>query len=156
MQKIAWSPLVIIFLSLLVSGCGSNNPVNHTVNQAQTVAFSSTGALDGSNATNVNSNSNIWVAKADGSGVMPLTRLTQASSTLPVWSADGTKLAFVSSRALDGSDALNTNGIPNIWVMNADGTAPAPVTRQPASPGKPAEELLHDVTRGAGDRRNSQ
>ncbi len=38
------------------------------------------------------------------------------------------------------------------WTLNA----PSPVTGQPASPGKPAEELLHDVTRGAGDKRNSQ
>lgn len=132
MQKIAWSPLVIVLLSLLISGCGGST-ANPVVSQNQTVAFSSTGALDGSNATNVNSNSNIWIAKADGSGTMPLTRLTQATSTLPVWSPDGMKVAFVSTRALDSSDALNTNGVENIWVMNADGTASAPVTRLTAS-----------------------
>ena len=38
------------------------------------------------------------------------------------------------------------------WTLNA----PPPVTGQPASPGKPAEELLHDVTRGAGEKRNPQ
>jgi Tol biopolymer transport system component len=130
MQKIAWSPLVIILISLLVSGCGgSNNPVNHAVSQSQTIAFSSNAALDGTNATNLNLESNIWVAKADGSGAMPLTRLTQAICTLPVWSPDGLKLAFVSTRALDGSDTLSTSAVENIWVMNADGTSAAPVTR---------------------------
>ncbi|MGA8151726.1 MAG: hypothetical protein WB952_12305 [Terriglobales bacterium] len=35
---------------------------------------------------------------------------------------------FDSPRKLDGQDQINTNNIQNIWVMNADGTSPTPLT----------------------------
>jgi Tol biopolymer transport system component len=96
------------------------------------IAFASARALDGSDASNTNSAANIWVMNADGSSPTPLTRLTAASadSLNPVWSPDGSKIAYLSARALDGSDAVNMpNGTQNIWVMNADGSSPAPLTR---------------------------
>ena len=43
------------------------------------------------------------------------------------WSPDSRKLAYISSRALDGSDA--GGGRFNIWVMNVDGSGGLPLTR---------------------------
>jgi Tol biopolymer transport system component len=51
------------------------------------------------------------------------------NEAVPAWSHDGTKIAFTSARALDGSDTPNTNFVMNIWVMNANGTAQKPVTK---------------------------
>ncbi len=59
-----------------------------------------------------------------------------------------------------GTDSANSAGATTQALQQALGaavtqivnwtlTAPFPVTQQPASPGKPAEELLHDATRGA-------
>jgi Tol biopolymer transport system component len=105
------------------------------------IAFSSTGALDGSDALNPNGNSNIWIVNADGSMPKALTRLTAAqvippliptavaAASNPVWSPDGNKIAFVSTGAIDGSDAVNTNNISNIWVMNADGSSAGAITQ---------------------------
>ena len=69
---------------------------------------------------------NIWVMNSDGSGSQPLTTLTAASSSSPAWSPDGTKIAYVSARALDGSNAV---GAANIWLMNADGSGSTPLTK---------------------------
>jgi TolB protein len=93
------------------------------------IAFLSRQALDGSNAGN--SSPNIWVISADGSGGVPLTKLTAggAGSFQPAWSPDGSKIVFGSSRALDGSNAANTNSTENIWVMNADGSNATPLTK---------------------------
>ena len=97
---------------------------------ASEVAFSSSRALDGSDAANPNGTINIWVMNADGTGVRPLTTLTAAGADcgFASWSPDGTKLAFESARSLDGSDAANANLIVNIWVINADGTGAIPLT----------------------------
>jgi dipeptidyl aminopeptidase/acylaminoacyl peptidase len=44
-------------------------------------------------------------------------------------SASTAAIVFESSRALDGSDAANTNEAENIWVVSADGTFITPVTK---------------------------
>jgi len=102
---------------------------------AATLAFASSRALDGSDAANINDVQNIWTMNADGSGAAPLTRLTAAGVDLLTFefSPDGSKVAFISSRALDGTDAMNTNGVHNLWVMNADGSNPTPLTRLTAA-----------------------
>jgi Tol biopolymer transport system component len=93
------------------------------------IVFDSSRALDGSDAAGVAFTSNVWVMNADGSGVIPLTKLTRknADSFLPVWSPDGGKIAFRATRALDGSD--NSAQATNLWVMNADGSGVAPLTQ---------------------------
>jgi Tol biopolymer transport system component len=93
------------------------------------IAFYSSRALDGSNAANTNSRTNIWTVKVDGSGATPLTQLTQAASTKPAWSPDGSKIAFASFGAFDGSDAADVNAVTNIWVVNADGSGAKPLTK---------------------------
>jgi Tol biopolymer transport system component len=93
------------------------------------IAFSSFASLDGSDSNGLTFN--IWVINADGTGLQPLTHLTalSADSHNPTWSPDGIKLAFQSRRALDGSDQVHPNGVVNIWTMNSDGTAAAPLTQ---------------------------
>jgi Tol biopolymer transport system component len=95
------------------------------------IVYSSSRALDGSNASNtVYGVHNIWVMNADGSGATPLTNMTkpQMDCFAPVWSPDGTKIAYHSQRALDGSDTQSS--VPyNIWLMNADGSNDLPLTQ---------------------------
>jgi Tol biopolymer transport system component len=95
------------------------------------VVFVSSRALDGSDATNANNTTNIWVMNADGTGTKPLTKLAAngANNTAPRWSHDGSKLAFESAGALDGTNAANANLTVNIWAMNADGTGATPLTK---------------------------
>jgi Tol biopolymer transport system component len=109
------------------------------------LAFASRRALDGSDAANTNTTFNIWTVQADGSGATPLTRLTAngGDSSSPVWSPDGSKLAFASSRALDGSDARNTNDTANIWVVQADGSGATPLTRLTATGGDSTSPAWH-------------
>jgi Tol biopolymer transport system component len=99
------------------------------------VAFSSSRALDGSDAVNTNGTINIWVMQADGTGVRPLTRLTAAGvdCEFASWSPDGTQLVFESAGALDGSDATNANRTVNIWVVAANGGSPTSVTNLTAA-----------------------
>lgn len=89
------------------------------------IAFVSTGTLDGSDTPGTTYN--VWVARTDGSGITPLTRLTGGSiSFAPQWSPDGTRIVYGSTRALDGADAATTT--TNLWVMNADGTGQQALT----------------------------
>jgi Tol biopolymer transport system component len=95
------------------------------------LAFLSNRGLDGSDV--FTGASNIWVAKADGSGAIPLTKYTAAGAGaaqgFTAWSPDGKKLAFASNAALDGSDAVSTNSTSNVWVANADGSGATPLTK---------------------------
>jgi Tol biopolymer transport system component len=116
------------------NGVGTNavQSFTLTVNSAilRKIAFQSSRKLDGTDNANTNFASNIWVMNADGTSQTALTTLTtpRASSTVPVWSPDRTKIAFQSSGKLDGTDNANTNFASNIWVMNADGSSPTPLT----------------------------
>ena len=137
MWKLVSSAFIAGLLSMLVAGCGTNNPVNPQVAAVQTVAFESSLNLNG---TDAGTSSNVWVLKTDGSSPVPLTKYATSgpSDYGLVWSPDGKKLAFASSRALDGSGGLNGSGaqVFNIWVINADGTGAMPLTRLTVSPGQ--------------------
>src|SRR2546427_8964950 len=78
--------------------------------------------------------SNTRGVNADGTGLTALTNATAAGafSFAPKWSADGPRVAFESSRKLDGSDAGNGNGTSNIWRVNADGTGLTALTNATA------------------------
>jgi Tol biopolymer transport system component len=93
------------------------------------IMFTSNRALDGTDVRNPSFASNIWTMNPDGSGVTVITKLNNSSVFGPVFSPDGTKIAYLSARALDGTDTLNTNAVQNLWVMNADGTGSTPVTK---------------------------
>jgi Tol biopolymer transport system component len=97
------------------------------------LAFFSRRALDGSDAGGpVN---NIWVMNSDGASPSPFTQLTTAgaNSQFPVWSPDGTQIAYSSTRAINGSDAVNTNSIGNLWMISASLTADQAITIYTAS-----------------------
>lgn len=119
---------VTALTNITVNLAGNFNPVWSP--DGSRIAFSSSRALDGSNADNTNNNSNVWEMNADGSNLAPLTKLTKAESGGPAFSPDGGKIVFSSTGALDGSD--NPNNAGNIWVMNLDGSGAAPLTRATA------------------------
>jgi Tol biopolymer transport system component len=61
----------------------------------------------------------ICVVNEDGTGLVNLTNSPDVYDIHPVWSPDGTRIAFASSRT---SVATNTDGNIEIFVMNADGS----------------------------------
>jgi Tol biopolymer transport system component len=67
----------------------------------------------------------IWLIGADGSGAHALTHRTRGiGDLLPVWSPDGTRLAFASDRT----------GKLEVWVVNADGSGLQRLTSTPSAP----------------------
>src|SRR5262249_43529870 len=99
------------------------------------VVFESFRKLDGTDAVNLNNTRNAWRVNADGTGLRFLTNVTAlgADSLNPQWSPDGSKVAFVSQRKLDGTDARSANSVFNIWRVNADGTGLTPLTNATAT-----------------------
>ena len=69
----------------------------------------------------------LWVMSDDGSDPVRLSDGTSDDS-LPAWSPDGTRIAYVSNR----------DGNRDIWVMNADGTHRENLTRTAADEWTPA------------------
>jgi Tol biopolymer transport system component len=116
--------------ALTANEAGAASPVRWSPDSTQLV-FPADSALDGSDASGVNHTRNLWIARSDGSGLKPLTKLTAfvANSQFPAWSPDGTKIAYLSTGALNDSDAANTNLAQNIWVINPDGSNAAPLTQ---------------------------
>ncbi len=62
----------------------------------------------------------IWVARADGSGARQITNTPYFINTSPCWSPDGRRMAYVS----------NQGGSPQIYVMNGDGSGVRRLTFQ--------------------------
>ena len=145
--------LPLLLLVWLASGCGvapvvDNKPTptpfptpistptppaptpTPTPTVAKAIIFTSNRALDGTDSTTLNQPSNIWGINSDGTGLTALTNLSDtaffADSDDAVFSPDGTRIAFSSARAFDGSNNHDVNQVANIWVMNADGTNARP------------------------------
>jgi len=79
--------------------------------------------------------SQIWVADADGTHPLQLTR-GEKSSTSPAWSPDGQWIAFVSSRAgKDAKDAKEAR--PNLWRIRVDGGEAEPLTDEKGAAAAP-------------------
>jgi len=84
-------------------------------------------------------NQDVWVANADGTGIVNITQGTCTNATVgqtpcvlardqqPYWTPDG-QIVFVSDRS----------GFNEIWVSNADGSAPRQVTNLHANSGLPS------------------
>src|SRR4029077_804456 len=141
-----WGYLSVLLLALICNGCGGGSQAGGGGSKVPgpmsppAIVFSSSRTLDGSDAANTNGAENIWVVSADGTVATPLTRLTAQgiSSRDPVWSPDGTKIAFDSDRAQDGSDAVAVH--TDIWAVNVDGSHAIALTNNPTG-GSIAEEV---------------
>jgi serine/threonine protein kinase len=66
----------------------------------------------------------IWLAAADGSGPLQLTRGPGRLQSSPSWSPDGRWISF---------DSLGEDGLLNIWMVDAEGGAPNRLTRESGS-----------------------
>ncbi|MBI4238107.1 MAG: thrombospondin type 3 repeat-containing protein [Deltaproteobacteria bacterium] len=120
-----------------LTDCDDNNCIGSIAcgGTAEAVAFTSYRRLDSADLPADPLVNNIWSVLLDGTTLTPATTITTADahSYEPQWSPDGTKIAFYSSRHPDGSDALNSNSIANIFVMDADGTNLLALTATTAS-----------------------
>ena len=79
-------------------------------------------AFPGPNGKLVFANGDVYVMNADGSGLKNLTVSTGLGDSDPVWSPDGTRIAWQ-------ADAPTSGPQYNVYVMYADGTQPRRVTQ---------------------------
>jgi Tol biopolymer transport system component len=93
---------------VLASSSLDENP--HFSPDGRRVAFASGRSLDGQE---------IWLADADGTHSVQLTRGPGLSQGSPRWSPDGRRIAF---------DSVSEDGHYDIWVIDADGGPPRRLT----------------------------
>lgn len=91
-------------------------------------------------STSGDPNADVWAMNADGTNVRALVTSPGADERYPVFSADGSRLAFNSSR----------DGQYEIYVANADGSAPQRLTTNPGYDSAPS--WAPDGTRIAFER----
>jgi Tol biopolymer transport system component len=102
----------------------------------------------------------IFIARADGSSPVQLTRTADSGNSQPVFSPDGARIAYINGRPATAAGASGSAVMlftDRIWVMNADGSHAAPLTAGPRD-AYPAwldrdtvifarEDIAHDTTR---------
>lgn len=114
---------------LRLDGSGAINLTNHPSDDADAawspdgrhIAFSS----------DRSGNRDVYIMRADGTGLSQLTT-DLGDDSQPRWSSDGQRLLFLSDRA--GGQVYSTNPAfkgRDVFVMNADGSAQANLTRTP-------------------------
>jgi Tol biopolymer transport system component len=116
--------------ALLSADCGKSDgtatPAANCTSSygAGQVVFGSLTAVDGSWNGTASGSRNLWTMNPDGSGAKVLTHNTNSglNSYVPRFSPDGTKIAFYSYTALDGSWNGSAAGSLNLWIMNSDGS----------------------------------
>ena len=127
--------------AVVVSRCGYSVALNTTC----TLSAAVTGRI--AFVSNRDGNDEIYVMKADGTGLRRLTN-DPAEDLEPAWSSDGTQLAFVRQRS--GSNF-------EIYKMNADGSGVTRLTRNSAMDASPAwspdgTKIAFSSNRSGGDQ----
>src|SRR5258708_14653075 len=126
-RRIACPTLIPIFLAICSAASAQKLPFNaqalmkaarisdpQLAPDGRTVAFTvQTIDLDGNKKPK-----QIYTVPMDGGAPRPLTNAGESSERAR-WSPDSKRIAFISDRS----------GSPQVWIMNADGAAAAPVTR---------------------------
>lgn len=71
----------------------------------------------------------IWRVASDGrSAPVELAAPETAADRMPRWSPDGTRLGFLSTRAVPGEETAAPRASSQVWVTTADGATPRPLT----------------------------
>ncbi len=99
----------------------------------------------------------IYIIDADGSNIIRLTH-NSADDMFPVWSPDGSRIAFVSYRD-EKTELANLEGNTEIYIMNSDGSnvtkltdseSPVGYTHHPTQPAEPPWPLTKLDARWCG------
>ena len=137
-----------LFLSWMGGGCRLGGTCALTVDGDVEVSASfvplvyvTSAALDGEDAPQPSSSTNLWTARTDGTHATPLTELTAEGAYVdhPRWSLDGTRVLFQSTRAIAGGDAVQPDVVWNLFQIDADGTHLTAITELTAPNAFPVE-----------------